>query len=586
VKKDNGNVKGKLKPPLASWTATSWCKFWSLSPPPVRSVRSPSAGRRPVARPAGRPARRSLGRPLAPSLSRPLLTKGAMMNSAQREGATMRATAWKILLVVVLVLVAVTIPVAEVAAATPSMIQLSTPRVTSNSVVTNGFAQANTPDATIISKNWNWGDRTSADSSFPVTHPYAVPSDPIAAPVHPSVAAPLLTAAATHPAYPLGHAAHCRTDYHSILREHKVKGHEVRHRECVYRAPASTTSTTTTTPPLTTSPAPTASLTISTSTLTSAGGSITLTYSSANASACSLSSSPAFWPGSNPATVSCTGTYSATVTSSSVERQWTFTFTAANASGQSATATQTLVQTPPAPSFEQDPNWSGYVVPSSSALITGVSGEWNVPTLNCADTPNAGSSTWVGIGGEEWPTGGSSGVLLQTGIEDACVDGVQQDTGWFEAYPSIPNQSFSFSGLPVSPGDSIEASVGQASDGSWVTRVDDLTTAISGWMITGEAWGVGADAASTFTDQGSTVGLSYEGGYTCEWIVEDYELEDGSYVPFANYGTVSFSDLQLGGLSPWYLTASEGWEIVQNGVVLSTPSAPGSDSFSVSYSGP
>ena len=153
------------------------------------------------------------------------------MNPAQREGATMRATAWKILLVVVLVLAAVTIPVAGVAAATPSMIQLSTPRVTGNSVVTNGFAQANTPDATIISNNWNWGDRTSADPSFPVTHPYAVPSDPTAAPVHPSVAAPLLTAAATHPAYPLGHAAHCRTDYHSILREHKVKGHEVRHRE-------------------------------------------------------------------------------------------------------------------------------------------------------------------------------------------------------------------------------------------------------------------------------------------------------------------------------------------------------------------
>ena len=59
----------------------------------------------------------------------------------------MRATAWKILLVVVLVLAAVTIPVEGVAAATPSMIQLSTPRVTGNSVVTNGFAQANTPDS-------------------------------------------------------------------------------------------------------------------------------------------------------------------------------------------------------------------------------------------------------------------------------------------------------------------------------------------------------------------------------------------------------------------------------------------------------
>ncbi len=54
---------------------------------------------------------------------------------------------------------------------------------------------------------------------------------------------------------------------------------------------------------------------------------------------------------------------------------------------------------------------------------------------------------------------------------------------------------------------------------------------------------------------------------------------------FANYGTVNFSDLGLLGLSPWYLTADEGMEMVQNGVASSTPSAPGTDSFSVSYTG-
>jgi hypothetical protein len=53
----------------------------------------------------------------------------------------------------------------------------------------------------------------------------------------------------------------------------------------------------------------------------------------------------------------------------------------------------------------------------------------------------------------------------------------------------------------------------------------------------------------------------------------------------ADYGTVTFSDLTASP-SSWSLTPGEGWEIVQNGVVLSTPALPVSnDSFSVSYTG-
>jgi hypothetical protein len=230
-------------------------------------------------------------------------------------------------------------------------------------------------------------------------------------------------------------------------------------------------------------------------------------------------------------------------------------------------------------------NWSGYVVQGGSTLITAVSGQWTVPTLDCADTPNGGESTWVGTGGAE----GSSGDLLQTGVEDDCVDGVQQDSGWWELAPEYA--SFEFSSFPVSPGDSIEAFIFQITSGcttncgQWETLVEDLTTGFEGIEVTTEGWGVAPIGSSTFTYQGTSPTLTYGGGYTGEWIVEDYE-QSGSYVPFANYGTVSFSDLGLAGLSPWYLTAGEGWEMVQNGVVLSTPSAPGSDSFSVSYTGP
>ena len=92
-------------------------------------------------------------------------------------------------------------------------------------------------------------------------------------------------------------------------------------------------------------------------------------------------------------------------------------------------------------------------------------------------------------------------------------------------------------------------------------------------------------ASGTFTTQGSTTSLTYSGGYTAEWILEDSTAVSLVPLPFANYGTVNFSACQLVGLSSWSLTADEGCEIVQNGVVLSIPSAPSDDGFSVSYAG-
>jgi Peptidase A4 family len=239
-----------------------------------------------------------------------------------------------------------------------------------------------------------------------------------------------------------------------------------------------------------------------------------------------------------------------------------------------------------APSGSQSSNWSGYVEPSSS-LVTNVVGSWTVPTLNCSDTPNAGASTWVGIGGQTWPTGGTSGALLQTGITDQCVNGAQQDYGWFELVPSIPNTAKEFRNFSVSPGDAITASVYQGTSGAWETKVDDLTSGLSGIMVTGEGWGVAPDATGgqTFPLQGSTTGLSYSGGYTAEWIVEDFVGSTGSVVPLANYGTVTFTNLQTS-LTSWSLTSADAWSIAQGGTTLSTPSAPSTAGFSVSYTGP
>jgi hypothetical protein len=172
---------------------------------------------------------------------------------------------------------------------------------------------------------------------------------------------------------------------------------------------------------------------------------------------------------------------------------------------------------------------------------------------------------------------------LQTGVDTDCVGGSQQDFGWFEEWTPASNKALPFQAFPVSPGDSIEASVYQASTGAWVTRVDDLTTGESGVMVTGGGWGVMTDAGNgTFTYQGLTTNLSYSGGHTAEWIVEDYNSPAGPMVPFADYGTVNFTNLTTAP-SPWSLTNTEGEQLVQNGVVLSTPSLPLGNGFSVSY---
>ncbi len=94
-------------------------------------------------------------------------------------------------------------------------------------------------------------------------------------------------------------------------------------------------------------PTPTASLTLNEASLPPTGGTIVLRYSSTNASSCSLGSSPAFWNGSNPATVSCNGSYESPVPATTSERQWKFTFTGTSAVGESVSQSRTLTEQAP-----------------------------------------------------------------------------------------------------------------------------------------------------------------------------------------------------------------------------------------------
>lgn len=332
--------------------------------------------------------------------------------------------------------------------------------------------------------------------------------------------------------------------------------------------------------------APTATMQTSTSVVPSTGATITLTLGSTNALSCQLSSVPSLWA-QGYVTVPCQGSYGVTFASSSAGGSWQLTFTVQGTNGTNATATATITQEPAASTaYNLSLNWSGYVVSSSGPLVTDAEGTFVVPSVDCSSQPNGQVAVWVGIGGVEYQGGGSSGALLQTGVSAACLSGVPEYFGWWELYPSTPNQSQPFTSFTVTPGDTIHAAVYQATSGAWVTRLDDLSTGLTGWMITGESWGVGPTSGNSFTIQGSTAQLSYSGGYTAEWIVEDPgNASTGNLFPFPNFGSVMFTNL-LSSFSNWSLTYDETWAIDQSGVILSTPTSAGTDDFTVTYTGP
>jgi hypothetical protein len=309
------------------------------------------------------------------------------------------------------------------------------------------------------------------------------------------------------------------------------------------------------------------------------GGRVKFAISASGATRCTLGSKPRFFAGPNPQRVRCRGKQTFTLPAVAVGLHWTFTFTARNAQGQVSVAKRKLVlQKPP---FRVSRNWSGYIVPSSSP-ITSVSGKFTVPHLNCQHTTNAGESMWVGTGG----AGGATGDLLQTGVRSDCVAGVQDNNpGWWEKYPPLPETDFE--SLSVDAGDSIQASVSPNVDGSWTTRLDDLTKGVSGVMTTGGDFGTIYDSTGAWLDdQGPSAALSYAGGTTAEWIVEDFGFSNGKFAPFADFGKVAFSGLTTS-LQSWALTKAEQVGLGASGLLLAEPSGPDSSGrgFSVTYTG-
>jgi hypothetical protein len=138
-------------------------------------------------------------------------------------------------------------------------------------------------------------------------------------------------------------------------------------------------------------------------------------------------------------------------------------------------------------------NWSGFAVTGTD--FTEAKGSWIVPTVTCTKSPNGWAAEWVGIDGY------SSSTVEQTGTLTWCDHKTANYYSWYEFYPAGLQ---TISTLPVSPGDTMSASV-TYNGSKFVVKIEDETTgksfsisqAVSGAVRSSAEWIAEAPEAVT-----------------------------------------------------------------------------------------
>jgi hypothetical protein len=196
-------------------------------------------------------------------------------------------------------------------------------------------------------------------------------------------------------------------------------------------------------------------------------------------------------------------------------------------------------------------NWSGYAIGSKTTpkhTYKSISATWRVPTVKTT-SGNKYSSQWIGIDGF------TNQNLIQTGTEADFTNGHASYGVWWEILPAASTPI----NEPVKPGMTITASITESSSGKWTIKISN------------GSW--------TFTKN-----TGYSGpGQSVEWIVEAPQV-GGSITSICHTGRVTFHKLTVNGAAA-KLTAAEGGQLKQNGVVRETPSAPSTvgDAFTMGY---
>lgn len=204
-------------------------------------------------------------------------------------------------------------------------------------------------------------------------------------------------------------------------------------------------------------------------------------------------------------------------------------------------------------------NWSGYM--ATSGVFSEISASWIAPQPTSDSASTSADATWIGIGGV------TTSDLIQVGTQNLVApNGVVSTEAFYEL---LPNVSQAASGITVTGGDSMTASLLEISSGEWTIKITDNTN------------------GQSFTDT-----VAYISSHSsAEWIEEDPSFTRTRQIPFDNFGEVAFTNgsaFENG--TTVSIASSEAQPITMvntSGQAVATPSAiNGSGTgFSVSRSG-
>ena len=185
----------------------------------------------------------------------------------------------------------------------------------------------------------------------------------------------------------------------------------------------------------------------------------------------------------------------------------------------------------PSPNPNPGPNWSGYVAATNLTYqqansVTAVSGSWVVPMVTGPSSGTTASCVWVGIDGDG--IDGNSNVE-QVGTAENVVNGRPEYFAWWEMYSIRGQPQQTITGLTVTPGDSITASVQYITSGTYAGQfylsiVDNSRN----------------EYFSTYETSSQTQ-TSLAQRSCAEWIVEATTV-GGSIATLPNFGSVTFTN--------------------------------------------
>ncbi|KAG9007962.1 hypothetical protein FRB94_008287 [Tulasnella sp. JGI-2019a] len=205
---------------------------------------------------------------------------------------------------------------------------------------------------------------------------------------------------------------------------------------------------------------------------------------------------------------------------------------------------------------EYSSNWAGAVYDSAAGSYKAVTATFVVPTPKAASGETSGAaSAWVGIDGDT-----CANAILQTGVDFMVTNGAVSYDAWYEWYPDY---AYDFSGITIAAGNSITITVTATSTKAGTAVITNNTT--------------GKTVTKSLT---STYALCEQ---NAEWIVEDFE-EGSSLIPFANFGTVTFTNAYATSPSGTKISPAGATiiDIEQNNVVL-TSVTTGANTVTVKY---